>query len=334
MSADPEDKIILPHHQQQELCSTRLPYRQGRKLTAVKVYTVNNESNHLLIFNVPSLNLRQETKSLFTKFGKLISFTMTPKHTIESFTETYHAVFDSIQSARLAKKMLDTKNFYGGSLHVCYAPEFESLSQTRQKIWQRQREIMFRLNNLQKEKEEKKDSQTPLAKNNDNKAIVTNKKTDQVTDRIDIVKVNMGEINTIGIKKQIAHVIYKDEGKRKIEKDTFVLEKRFKPCFVKDQVVNNKNIGESSTVTSDNNDYRISNENNLLLDYSKEESIKRLISDSKVTENSNKLYHIPRDKDIDVIDFTSTDKETISNINEALNYNKFADINCCLPDKP
>lgn len=250
---------------------------------------------------------------------------MTPKHTIESFTETYHAVFDSIQSARIAKKMLDTKNFYGGSLHVCYAPEFESLSQTRQKIWQRQREIIFRLNNLQKEKEEKKDSQTPLANNNDNKAIVTNKETDQVADRIDIVKVNMGEINTICIKKQTADVIYKDKGKRKIEKDTFVLEKRFKPCFVKDQVVNNKNIGESSTVTTDNNDYRISNENNLLLDYSKEESIKRLISDSKVTENSNKLYHIPKDKDedIDVIDFTSTDKETISNINEALNYNKF-----------
>lgn len=27
----------LPHHEQKELCTTRAPYRQGRKLTAVKV---------------------------------------------------------------------------------------------------------------------------------------------------------------------------------------------------------------------------------------------------------------------------------------------------------
>lgn len=266
---------------------------------------------------MPSLNLRQETKSLFSKFGKLISFTISPKHTIESFTETYHAVYESIQSARMAKKMLDTKNFYGGSLHVCYAPEFESLSQTRQKILQRQRDVIFRLNNLQKEKEEKKIIQAPHAENNDNKDIVA---TDKETDgKINNVKLNMGEINTIGIKNQITDVIYK--GKRKIEKDNFVIEKRFKPCFVKDQLVN-KDIGESSAITSDKNGYKINNENNLL-HFSKQESIRRLISDSKTIENSNNLNHNLKDNDIDIIDFTSTDKETISNINEALNYNKF-----------
>lgn len=261
---------------------------------------MNNESNHLLIFNVPSLNLRQETKSLFSKFGKLISFTISPKHTIESFTETYHAVYESIQSARMAKKMLDTKNFYGGSLHVCYAPEFESLIQTRQKILQRQRDIIFRLNNLQKEKEEKKVIQAPHAENNYNKDIVS---TDKETDgKINNVKLNMGEINTIGISNQITDVIYK--GKRKMEKDNFVIEKRFKPCFVKDQLLD-KDIGKSSAITSDN--------------FSKQESVTRLISDSNTIENSNNL----KDNDIDIIDFTSTDKETISNINEALNYNKF-----------
>lgn len=273
-----------------------------------QAYTVNNESNHLLIFNVPSLKLRQETKSLFSKYGKLISFTVTPKHTIEPFTETYHAVFENIQSARIAKKMLDTKNFYGGSLHVCYAPEFESLSQTRQKILQRQRDVLFRLNNLQKE-EEKTLIQAPQAENNDDKiTVVTDKETGLVTNsKIENVKLYMGEVNTIGIGKETKNVIYKDKGKRKLEKDAFVLEKRFKPCFVQDKVVN-KEIGESSIITCDNNDYRISNYN-----YSKEES--------KLTRNSNRLSH--NSKDIDIIDFTSTDKETISNINEALKYNKF-----------
>lgn len=270
-----------------------------------QAYTINNESNHLLVFNVPSLNLRQETKALFTKFGKLISFTVTPKHTIESFTETYHAVFESIQSARIAKKMLDTKNFYGGSLHVCYAPEFESLNQTRNKILQRQRDVIFRLNNLQKDRQEKKDDQVPQTENNDNKTIVvTGKKMDQSTDRkMNNVKLNMGEINNIHIGKQITHVHYNDKGKRKMENDTIVVEKRFKPCFIKEKVVNN-DIGKS---IGGNNDYRNNNEN--------------IMIDAKITESSKRLYD--NYKDIDIIDCTSTSKETISNINEALNYNKF-----------
>lgn len=266
-----------------------------------QVYTVNNESNHLLIFNVPSLNLRQETKSLFSKFGKLISFTVTAKHTIEPFTETYHAVFENIQSTRLAKKMIDTKNFYGGSLHVCYAPEFESLSQTRQKILQRQRNVVSRLNNLEREN---KVIQVPQAQNDVNKAIVaTDKEIGDVTDgKIDNVKLNMGEKNTIAVGKQSTDVIYKR--KRKMKKD-IVIEKRFKPC------VKDKEIGES-LITYDNNDYRVN---------SKEESTEHLVNDSKVVESSKRLPH--DSKDLDVIDFTSTDKGTISNINEALNYNKF-----------
>lgn len=34
---DKDNKIVLPHHEQQPLCTNRLAYRQGRKLTAVKV---------------------------------------------------------------------------------------------------------------------------------------------------------------------------------------------------------------------------------------------------------------------------------------------------------
>lgn len=210
----------------------------------------------------------------------------------------------------MAKKMIDTKNFYGGSLHVCYAPEFESLEQTRQKILQRKRDIIFRLNNLRKEREEKKFEQVSEAENNANKiTVVKNKEIAQVTDRkVDNVKLNMGEINTIGIGKQTANVGYKDKGKRKMDKDTFVIEKRFKPSL-KDKDVN-KDIGESST---------INNENNLLLDYTKDESTSKIMENG----NSNCSSHNFEDKNIDIVDFTATDTETISNINEALNYNKF-----------
>lgn len=51
---------------------------------------------------------------------------------------------------RIAKRLIDGKNFYGGSLHVFYAPELESIVETKAKLAQRRREISFRVKkNLQ-----------------------------------------------------------------------------------------------------------------------------------------------------------------------------------------
>lgn len=37
MTENTSEPELLPHHEQLDLCTSRLPYRQGRKLTAVKV---------------------------------------------------------------------------------------------------------------------------------------------------------------------------------------------------------------------------------------------------------------------------------------------------------
>ncbi|CAG9577700.1 unnamed protein product [Danaus chrysippus] len=198
-----EDNVkpnLLPHHEQQSLCTTRLPYRQGRKLTAVKVYSITKESNHLLIFGVPSLNLRQEIKSLFIKFGKLLKFNIT-EHNAEPFTETYHAQYERIQSARIAKRMLDTKNFYGGVLHVCYAPELENVVETKQKLIQRQRDVIFRLRNLQKDTEKQRTEQ-----------LTTNTMVNQ--EKVMPVKLDMGKINIIKLNDTIGP--HRRSKKRKI----------------------------------------------------------------------------------------------------------------------
>lgn len=42
---------------------------------------------------------------------------------------------------RFAKKQMDTKNFFGGILHVCYAPELETVEQTRTKLKIRMSEV-------------------------------------------------------------------------------------------------------------------------------------------------------------------------------------------------
>jgi len=135
----------ISHHQQREYCTNRPAYRQGRKLTAVKVYTVNNESQHVYIYGVPSINLRKELKHLCTKYGEVLNINVDTDVKTELFTECFHVNYKRIQSARIAKRLLDTRSFYGGILHVCYAPECESLQETRMKLAQRKRDVLNRL---------------------------------------------------------------------------------------------------------------------------------------------------------------------------------------------
>ena len=47
---------------------------------------------------------------------------------------------------RFAKKKLDEFVFLGNRLHVSYAPQFESLSDTKDKLEGRRREVLARLN--------------------------------------------------------------------------------------------------------------------------------------------------------------------------------------------
>ncbi|KAK3918626.1 RNA-binding protein 48 [Frankliniella fusca] len=134
----------LPHHEQDNLCTTRASYRQGRQLTAVKVYTVNDESQHLIISGVPSLGLQDELRRLCFRFGDVKSLVYIPNYSSENFVEAYHVHFSRIQSARHAKRHIDGRAFFGGSLHVCYAPEMESISETRTKLILRRHEVTRR----------------------------------------------------------------------------------------------------------------------------------------------------------------------------------------------
>ncbi|XP_047522518.1 RNA-binding protein 48 [Pieris napi] len=294
------ENVLLPHHEQQTLCTTRLPYRQGRKLTAVKAYSIAKESNHLLIFGVPSLNLRQETKSLFLKFGRILQFTISLDHPAESFTETYHAQYDKVQSARVAKKMLDTKNFYGGCLHVCYAPELENISETKEKLLQRQRDVLYRLKNLDKE----------VVKKNIKEDITVVKET--------TVKVNMAEEN----------IIYYGNIKRK--------------------KVGNK---KSDASNSNSMNYDIRNKKNKIISSNSDSQpavnfigplnkgtlndvVPNANNSKDIGNNSNNIEN-RNEENIEIVDCTSVNNETITNINEHLNYKKFGtEIVKKIPVKP
>uniref|UniRef100_A0A2S2PQ11 RNA-binding protein 48 n=1 Tax=Schizaphis graminum TaxID=13262 RepID=A0A2S2PQ11_SCHGA len=57
---------------------------------------------------------------------------------------------------------MDTKNFFGGILHVCYAPELESIEQTRSKLQMRIIEVKKHINKIGLDHTYKKESSSAL----------------------------------------------------------------------------------------------------------------------------------------------------------------------------
>ncbi|XP_043821296.1 RNA-binding protein 48 isoform X3 [Dromiciops gliroides] len=130
-----------PHHAQRAVCDSRAKYREGRRPRAVKVYTVNLESRYLLIQGVPAVGVMKELVEQFALFGAIEQYNALDEYPAEEFTEVYLIKFQKLQSARVAKRKLDERSFFGGLLHVCYAPEFETVQETREKLQERRRYI-------------------------------------------------------------------------------------------------------------------------------------------------------------------------------------------------
>ncbi|KRF78437.1 RNA-binding protein 48 isoform X2 [Drosophila virilis] len=141
------EKTPTEHHKRLEYCTTRLQYRQGRELKAVKVYTVASESRHMLVFGVPKVNLHTEIKNKLQCFGKLRSCTCVTTELAETkaFTDVFAVQFDGLEQARRAKRQLDARQFFGGELHISYAPERETSQELREKLVQRRKEIAYRI---------------------------------------------------------------------------------------------------------------------------------------------------------------------------------------------
>ncbi|XP_058091841.1 uncharacterized protein LOC131237843 isoform X3 [Magnolia sinica] len=86
---------------------------------AIRVYTVCDESRYLIVRNVPALGCGDELSKLFGSYGEIEEF---------------------------AKRKLDEFVFLGNQLQVSYAPQYESLSDTKEKLEGRKKEVLSRLN--------------------------------------------------------------------------------------------------------------------------------------------------------------------------------------------
>ncbi|XP_006160651.1 RNA-binding protein 48-like [Tupaia chinensis] len=102
-----------------------------------KPYTINLESRYLLIQGVPAVGAMKELVERFALYGPIEQYNPLDEYPAEDFTEVYLIKFVNLQSARTAKKKMDEQSFFGGLLHVCYAPEFETVEETRKKLQER-----------------------------------------------------------------------------------------------------------------------------------------------------------------------------------------------------
>ncbi|NWX18879.1 RBM48 protein, partial [Aegotheles bennettii] len=105
------------------------------------VYTINLESRYLLIQGVPALGVMKELVEQFALYGAIEEYHALDEYPAEQFTEVYLIKFQNLQCARVAKKKMDERSFFGSLLHVCYAPEFETVQETREKLQDRRKYI-------------------------------------------------------------------------------------------------------------------------------------------------------------------------------------------------
>ncbi|GAA6229932.1 RNA-binding protein 48 [Lates japonicus] len=157
---------VYKHHEQRKVCISRPKYREGRRAKAVKVYTINLESRYLMVQGVPAIGVMTELIQLCALYGVVEEYRPLDEYPAEEFTEVYLVKFQKLTSARAAKRHMDEKSFYGGVLHVCYIPEYETVEDTRLKLQDRRRYIIRAAQNKVREREQKEaETEEPTTSN-------------------------------------------------------------------------------------------------------------------------------------------------------------------------
>ncbi|KAM0904741.1 hypothetical protein ACQ4PT_017830 [Festuca glaucescens] len=63
----------------------------------------------------------------------------------EEYTDVFFIKFSQVSNARFAKRKLDESVFLGNRLQVSYAPQFESLEDTKEKLEVRRKDVLGRI---------------------------------------------------------------------------------------------------------------------------------------------------------------------------------------------
>ncbi|GAV78179.1 LOW QUALITY PROTEIN: RRM_5 domain-containing protein [Cephalotus follicularis] len=120
-------------------------HRCKDRTPAVRLYTVCDESRYLVVKNVPAVGCGDDLLKLFA-YGDIEECKPMDEEDCEPYTDVYWIKFCLVSNARFAKRKLDEFSFLGNRLQVSYAPHFESLLDTMDKLEGRRKEVLSRLN--------------------------------------------------------------------------------------------------------------------------------------------------------------------------------------------
>lgn len=204
-------------------------------------------------------------------------------------TRTPYKIYIFFQSARIAKKMLDTNNFYGGVLHVCYAPELETIEETRNKLLERKKNVLLRLENLHKQS----------LKNETGQAIIQ-------------IEPNLN------VNSEIGPNISTNNSAAVGESNEIINELRFGCDGTLDNFTGKLNMGDSNIIYLNTNKNRTKTK-----DVAIEKRFKPYFDNRNKTKKASSGEENFIKNSTDIVDCTSVNIEVVSNINEALNYSNF-----------
>ncbi|SPT16516.1 unnamed protein product [Triticum aestivum] len=111
----------------------------------VRVYIVCDESKYLIVRNVPSLGCGDELGTLFSSDGPLEECKPMDAEDCEEYTDVFFIKFSQLSNARFTKRKLDESVFLGNRLQVSYAPQFENILDTKEKLEVRRNEVLGRI---------------------------------------------------------------------------------------------------------------------------------------------------------------------------------------------
>lgn len=124
----------------------RPAYRDPKTPKSVCVYTIAQESRYLIIENVSTMGNVKDFVQHCQQFGSVINYECLDTHTNSS--DNFDVIllkYDTVSSARYAKRKLDNKPYDYQLLRANYAPEYENAEDIRTKFQDRLISVTKRL---------------------------------------------------------------------------------------------------------------------------------------------------------------------------------------------
>lgn len=120
--------------------------QQSDKDRPILIYTILQESYYLILEQVPAYHLENELLRQCSMLGQVLEHSRLHDHPASTnLTHVFLFKFDTIASARKVKRKMDDSVFYGGQIRVYYAPNRESIQDTRRKLNERQAAVLQHL---------------------------------------------------------------------------------------------------------------------------------------------------------------------------------------------